>query len=114
MKSNTVCLLLGWVMFSSCIKRYKRTAMVCEGTLYLEIFNVNPIGVDKGYITDSVNFRLYADKFDNEHENISIWCSGDSLVLEKIADVDTSSARQVINTTVFSIKELKSKGKFDK
>jgi hypothetical protein len=113
MDSKTIYILLGCVMFSGCIKKYKRTVKVCEGTLYAEIFNVNPAGVDAGYITDSVNFRLYAGKFDNEHENIRFWCSGDSLVLQKIADVDTSIARQVIDTRVFSIKELKSKRKFE-
>ena len=101
------------MIFSGCIKKYKRTTEVCERTLYVETFNVNPAGVDADYITDSVNFRLYAGKFDNEHENISFWCSGDSLVIEKIADVDFSGVRKVIDTRVFSIKELKSKGKFE-
>lgn len=113
MKLKAIYILLGCIIFSGCIKKYKRTAKVCEDTLYLETFNVNPAGVDAGYITDSVNFRLYTGKFDNEHENISVWCFGDSLVIEKIADVDTSSARQVIDTRIFSIKELKSKGRFE-
>ncbi|HEY1200141.1 MAG TPA: hypothetical protein VGE79_04120, partial [Niastella sp.] len=93
--------------------RHKFTTEVCEHTLYVETINVNPAGVDADYITDSVSFRLYVGKLDNEHENISFWCSCDSLVIEKIADVDTSRVRQVIDTRVFSIKELKSKGKFD-
>jgi hypothetical protein len=100
-------------MFSSCIKKHKFTTEVCEHTLYVETFNVNPAGVDADYITDSVSFRLYVGKLDNEHELYRYSCSGDSLLIRKFADIDTSSARQVVETRVFRINELKSKGRFE-
>ena len=101
------------MIFSGCIKKYKYTTKVCEHTLYVEAFNVNPAGVDADYITDSVNFRLYVGKFDNEHEIYRYSCSGDSLLIRKFAVLDFSGIRKVIDTRVFSIKELKSKGKFE-
>jgi hypothetical protein len=101
------------MVFSGCIKKYKYTTKVCERTLFVETFNVHPAGVDADYITDSVNFRMYTGKWDNEHENFRYSCSGDSLIIQKIAEVDTSFVRQVIDTKVFSIKELKSKGMFE-
>ena len=93
-------------------KKHKRTIIACN-KLYIEIFNVNPAGVDSHYIIDSLTFRLYVGKFDNENENFHYMCSGDSLVVEKIASLDTSGYMSVIDTRVFSFKDLKKNNKLD-
>jgi hypothetical protein len=79
----------------------------------VEVFNVNPAGVDVDYITDSVNFRMYVGRYDNEHEIINFQCRGDSLVIRKLGERDFRGERGVIDTQVYSIKELKSVGEFE-
>lgn len=100
------------LFLSACIKKYKQTNKFCEN-LYIEIFNVNPAGVDSHYITDSFTFRFYVGKIDNEHENYHYMCSGDSLVIEKIASLDNSGYMRVIESRVFSFKDLKMNNKYD-
>ena len=104
---NPICyLVFASLLFSSCIKKYKRTSNVCKNTLYVEVFNINPAGVDAVYLTDSINFRLYVGEFDNEHENFSCYCNGDSIVIKKLATVDTSGRRKAVQTRTFSLKTL--------
>jgi len=106
-------LLLTILLCIGCSKVYKRTSKVCDDKLYFEVFNVNPAGVDEGYLTDSLNFRLYVGKWDNEHENFHLMCDGDSVIIEKLDRVDTTSFLKAIETKKYSLKELKSKRKFE-
>jgi hypothetical protein len=106
-------LLLICSLFIGCSKVYKRTLKVCDNKLYIEVFSVNPAGVDVDYLTDSLNFRLYVGKWDNEHENFHYTCKGDSIIIEKMARMDTTSFMKVIETKVYSLKDLKTKGKFE-
>lgn len=108
LSATLMCLLL-----MGCVKKYKFTSNVCNGKLYAENFNVNPAGVDAVYLTDSLNFRLYVGKFDNEHENFHFICKEDSVVIEKIASIDTTSIMRVIETRVYNLVDLKKKGKFE-
>jgi len=94
------------LLFSGCVKKYKRTTKVCNNRLYMEVYNVNPAGVDAAFLTDSVNFRIYLGKFDNEHENFNCYCNGDTVFIRKLASIDTSKVRQVVSKTTYSLKEL--------
>jgi len=102
-----------WILLAGCVKQYKRTIRVCDNKLYLEIFNVNPAGIDSHYLTDSLNFRLYVGKFDNEHENFHYACEGDSLFIERIASIDTTGKMTVMETRVYNLIDLKKKRKFE-
>lgn len=75
--------LLLCITLTSCIKKYKFTAKVCDTKLFVEVFNINTFGVDADYLTDSVSFRKYIGDFDNEHENYSYGCKGDSVYIMK-------------------------------
>ena len=115
------CLLLLCVLFVGCIKKYKFTAKVCDKHLFVEVYNVNPAGVDADYLTDSISFRKYIGKYDEEHENYSYTCKGDSVYIMKTvrgnrwAKWDTAangtmtviSNFDTIQNLMFSITQLK-------
>jgi len=101
------------VLTMGCVKTYKFTSHVCNGKLYAENFNVNPAGVDAVYLTDSLSFRLYVGKYDNEHENFNFGCKGDSVIIKKLASIDTTGIMKVIETNVYNLKDLKTKGRFE-
>lgn len=77
-------------LFIGCIKKYERTIRLCDSRLYLEVFNVNPAGVDSEYLTDSTNFRIYIGRFDNEHEFFKYQCRQDSVYILKIGTGNTN------------------------
>ena len=93
--------------FIGCIKKYKHTAKVCDNKLYVEVFNINPAGVDCDYLTDSINFRLYIGKWDNEHENFTYSCIGDTIFIEKIGIVDIEGKFQILSKRAYSLQSLK-------
>ncbi len=105
--------LILFFLSASCTQKYKRTVKVCEGNLFVELYNINPAGVDAHYLTDSTNFRMFVGEFDNEHENYSYVCNGDTLTIRKLQDSIPGTPRRVTNTRVFSIGELKKKGSFE-
>lgn len=92
-------------LFPGCIEKYKRTTKVCNNILSMEVYNVNPAGVDAAYLTDSVNFRIYLGKFDNEHENFNCYCEGDTVFVRKLSYADTSA--QVVSKIIYSLGDLK-------
>jgi hypothetical protein len=114
-------------LLTSCTKKYKFTSAVCDKKLFVEVFNVNPFGVDADYLTDSLNFRKYIGDCDSEHEIHSYTCKGDSLYIIKMengskncqeivlpsghitirCDVDT------IRSEIFSMSTLKREHKFE-
>jgi hypothetical protein len=105
MKKYSFCIVLFCSLFQGCVKRHKYTLKVCDDKLYVESFNINPAGVDADYLTDSINFRIYVGDWDNEHENFTYECKGDSVFIEKI---DASGVNfRVLETKVFAIKDLK-------
>lgn len=89
-----------------------RTTVVCDNRLYLEHFEINPAGVNESYLTDSLNFRIHVGKYDSEHENIRCVCNGDSVFIQKIATIDTSGVRKVIELTTYSLSSLKERHDF--
>lgn len=101
------------LLLSGCVKRYKRTTKLCNDRLYVEVYNVNPAGVDADYLTDSVNFRMYVGKFDNEHEIYSFICQDDSVVIIKLTKSDTSGIMEVMETKVYSLQNLKKEKVFE-
>jgi hypothetical protein len=113
MKNHFLFVLFLFLFFTGCIKKYKFTAHACSGQLYAENFNINPAGVDATYLTDSLNFRMYVGKFDNEHENFRFICHGDSIIIEKISSLDTTGIMRVIERKFYNLKKLKSKRMFE-
>jgi hypothetical protein len=93
------------LLLAGCASKYKFTAKVCDKKIYAEIFNVNPAGVDAAYLTDSVNFRLYIGKYDNEHENFGCECNGDSIEIIKFAN-DSVGQRKRVDSLTLSISSL--------
>ena len=68
------------ITFTSCYKRYIGTRNICGNNLYVEIYEINPAGVDACYLTDSTNFRMYIGRFDPESANYDFKCHGDSFI----------------------------------
>ena len=94
-----------------CLKRYKHTTKVCNNSLYVEVYNINPAGVDADYLTDSINFKLYVGSWDNEHEHFAYECKSDSIFIEKL---DVSEAKfRVLEKKAYSLQELKQKKMFE-
>jgi hypothetical protein len=89
-----------------CSEKHEWTTGVCENRFFVERFNVNPAGVDVHYLTDSATFRMYIGKFDNEHENYSYSCVGDSIVVVKLAD-DPTGERKAVGRNSYSVAALK-------
>ena len=114
------------ILVSGCEKEYKHTLKACNN-LYVETFNVNPAGVDGDYLTDSINFRLYVGRWDNEHEYFAYSCKGDSIYIHKVNTSDkncreltlqdgTRTVRCDIDTIerrVFSLNQLKEKHRIE-
>jgi glycine/serine hydroxymethyltransferase len=112
MKNYCFTLILIGFSFIGCVKKYKRNAKVCDGKLFVEIFNVNPAGVDSHYLTDSLNFRVYIGKFDNEHENFHYFCRGDSIIIEKLSTNDASGIRKATPFRKYNLEDLKKRKDF--
>ena len=72
----------------------------------MEVYNINPAGVDAAFLTDSINFRVFLGEFDNEHENYNCYCKGDTIIIKKLASSDTSLVREVVNEIRYSFKEF--------
>jgi hypothetical protein len=112
MKKTCLFILLACVILSSC-KRYKRTVKVCDGKLFVECFETNPMGVEADYLTDSSSFRMYVGKVDAEHQDYIYRCSNDSLIIDKYGMEQMDTSRRVLETRVFSLSKLKKDKKFD-
>ena len=113
MKNHILYITLLSSFFVGCVKKIKYTVKICDDKLYVERFNINPAGIDEDYLTDSLNFRIYVGKWDNEHENFNYTCSGDSVLIKKLGIIDTTGEFQVLEKRVFSLKELKTKKVFE-
>jgi len=103
---------LSVIMLSiGCTKKHKSTTKICGGLLYVESFNVNPVGVDEDYLTDSLTFRLYVGKFDNEHENFSYICNCDTIRIMKRVMVTYGNKMKTIDEKLLSLTDLRNKKK---
>lgn len=95
----------------SCGKKYYTTAKVCNGSLYVETFRINPAGEYADYLTDSVNFRIYIGIFDPEEDLYSYTCKGDSIIVEKFNRGRESDyhTHETLSKKVYSLRELRRK-----
>lgn len=125
-KFNILYIALLGILSAGCVKKHKSTVGICNG-LYVEIFNINPAGVDNAYLTDSLNFRLFVDHWDEEHESIRYICKSDSICIIKtdnaskncrtvtldnglstvLCDIDTISKK------TYSLNQLKKERRFE-
>jgi hypothetical protein len=99
---------------------------VCDGRLFVEVFEANSLGLDADYLTDSANFRKYIGDWDEEHERYLYSCKGDSVyVLKTVSgnrwakwDTTADGKRTVVSnldTTeklIFSLSQLKREKNF--
>ncbi len=84
MKTQILSGLAICILLISCIKKYKFTSKLNDTNLFVEVYNVNPFGVNADYLTDSINFRKYIGDWDEEHEEYLYNCKGDSIYIKKI------------------------------
>ncbi len=106
-KSKLLLFFFLSLMNLCCIKKHRFTGKVCD-RYYVEIFNVNPFGVNEEYLTDSVNFKINVGKLDSDHEQISYYCSGDSM---KIVKYLTDNIPKGIDSVMISMTDLVNKRK---
>jgi hypothetical protein len=61
------------------------TEIKCNCKLYVEIYSTGILNnLTANYLTDSLNFKIYAGTFDDENGYILYKCSGDSISIEKV------------------------------
>ena|ERR1700677_4665433 len=82
MKFRFLFILLFSFPVLGCFQRHRSTFDL-GNHLYSEYFYFNPAGVDKVYLTDSTNFRVYVGEFDTEHERFSFEFNGDTILIYK-------------------------------
>lgn len=107
MKLLPFSIVLLMILMTGCLPKHKYTVSVCDDRFHVERYNVNPLGVDEAYITDSTSFRFYVGKIDIEHEYLRYICTEDSIRIEKFETVSMSGPREVTETRTFSIEDLK-------
>jgi hypothetical protein len=104
MKKVYFFLILSCFLWVCSMKKYRHTAKVCDGTLYVESFIINLAGINADYLTDSLHFRFYVDKWDSDHQIISYNCMGDSIWIQKL---DPGGPIQEYEKKVYSLHQLK-------
>ena len=97
-KYSRLIFLLFLIAQFGCVKKHSVTYPICNDKIFVERFNINIFGVDAEYITDSINFRYYIGKYDNEHEQLIVICNNDSLIIEKW-DTSNVTFRDISNVT---------------
>jgi hypothetical protein len=93
-------------LFIGCIKKHKFSVKACNGLFYVEVFNVNPAGVDEDYMTDSFNFKIFVGKTDSEHENFRYVCKGDSITVMKFVSQPIGNKMKMVALKILSYSEL--------
>jgi hypothetical protein len=121
LKTEIISALLFCIVLTSCVKKYKFTSKVCDKILFVENFNVNPFGVAASYLTDSVNFRKYIRRWDEDHETYRFYCKDDNVLIMKTVEgnrwaqwdtaangmISLKSNLDTIQNLTFSISQLK-------
>jgi hypothetical protein len=81
----------------------------CNCKFYVEVYNVWFNTLRASYVTDSINFRMYAGTYNDENEIISFKCDRGRLLVEKdtksqllINDTITIGNKRVLSPTVSS------------
>jgi hypothetical protein len=101
--------ILCCILCSSC-RKHKDTGAICDGKLYLELFNVNRFGVDEIFLTDSVTFRQSLGTYDNEHEQLVTECKGDTIIVEKWDVANETFKSKLLERKKLLISNLKEEG----
>jgi hypothetical protein len=107
------------VIFINCSEDYKYTRKECN-KMYLEVYNINSAGVDRCYLTDSLNFKIKIGSFDNEHQIYKISCNDDNVNIFKESSGEKNCKwviengrrwfrcdKDTLNRKVYKISELK-------
>jgi hypothetical protein len=103
---------LFFVVFCFGCKKHIDTGAICDGKLYLELFNVNRFGVDEKFIRDSLTFKQSLGKYDNEHEQLVTKCSGDTIIVEKWDVANETFKSILLERKKLLISDLKKEGRF--
>jgi len=121
MKKLTLSLLL-LAMVAACVKptsrrNYKYT-LTRENKLYIEIYKAGILGrLNARYLTDSINFRKYLGKVDDEKEQLHCRINGDDIEVERRQRVKGQGIQPdlqiVVSTAHYSLKELKKQHIFE-
>jgi hypothetical protein len=107
-RSNIILLLSLLLLGCNKHEKFKRTVKVCNDRFFVEVYNTNPAGIDVHYLTDSVSFRFLVGKFDNDHENFSYSCEGDTITIKKLESAGPGQrTRNVSNIRKFGLHELR-------
>ena len=77
--------------------------------LFVEVYETNPFGVDKHYITDSSTFRILVGRVDNEHQKYRYYCNGDTLRIERYGMEQMDITDKILETKNYSLSALKAK-----
>lgn len=94
-------IILVCFIVSACSRRYNRTVKLCDGKLYVEIFDLHPRAVSEHYLTDSAHFRLFVGDYDNEHDIFSYKCEGDTIIILTLTGSTVTEERK------FSLSKLR-------
>jgi len=108
MKSAIFYVVALCILVSSC-KKHWATRKVCGGKLYVEAGKMDVVGVTKEYLTDSANFRLLIGTRDEEQENYSYACHGDSISITKSALNDSAIILVPVSIKHFRLDDLVSR-----
>ena len=107
-------ILFACLLFPGCGRKYDRTVKVCGDSLYVEVYDMNLVGTSLDYLTDTINFRLFVGKYDNEHENFNYRCEGDTLSIRKIQRaLEIGGKKTVTSIRKYSITQLKKNNVFE-
>jgi hypothetical protein len=128
MKIQLVAYTLLFLLISSCAeKKYKRTKIITDRNLYVEVFTANSLGLNQEYLTDSLTFRIYIGTVDEEHDYYTYQCRGDSLYIKNVLTGNKNCRWEIVQDTLktvicdtefvvkkpISIAQLKTNGKFE-
>ena len=114
-KTITVVLFTVCVLFFSCKKKFLYTKTICSNKIFVEVYEVNPFGVDEEILTDSTNFRMSIGDRDDVNENFKYECNGDSILITKINfgnknchwdTLSTGYRRMICDTVIIEKKAL--------
>jgi hypothetical protein len=99
----------------ACTKKYKFTGEACDHIFHVEFYQVNSLGIDAVYLTDSSTFRFYLGTIDEGNEYFKFECKGDSINIKKLAQRGNSISDTVeilLNQETLSLKMLRNEYKY--
>jgi len=98
------------ILSMACTQKYKFTGEACDHIYHVEFYQVNPLGTDALYLTDSSTFRYYLGTIDEGNEYFKFECNGDSINIKKLAQRGNSASDTVevlLKQETFALKMLR-------